>query len=304
MLKKVTITNYLGNSVEYIFQGASIDDQSGLLITEIEGLGPPKADINMTKLATSDGGIYNSGRIDMRNIVIKGIFTYATTIEEARLMSYKFFPIGKQITFQIETDKRIGYVSGYVESNEPDIFSDLEEMQVSVLCEDPFFTDKNGETEQVFSNIEPLFEFVYENQGHNPVTEMGQYIKYRQNIVVYNGDSEAGCVFDFHAIGEVRNVTFYNTRTNEQIYIDTDKLRQKTGAGFGAGDSIIVTTIRGKKSVYLLRDGVYTNILNIMSKNTSWPQLAKGENIFQYTCDYGEENLYIYIRVTARYEGV
>ena len=50
MLKKVTITNYLGNSVEYIFQGASIDDQSGLLITEIEGLGPPKADINMTKL--------------------------------------------------------------------------------------------------------------------------------------------------------------------------------------------------------------------------------------------------------------
>ena len=58
MLKDVTITNYLGKSVTYSFEGPTLEDQSGLLITEIEGLGPVKATVNMTQLATADGDIF------------------------------------------------------------------------------------------------------------------------------------------------------------------------------------------------------------------------------------------------------
>ena len=97
MLKRVIVTNYLGKSVEYSFEEPTIDDESGLFITSIDGLGPVKADINMTKLATADGQIYNSSRLQGRNVVIKGRFTFAKTVEEARLMSYKFFPIGHNI---------------------------------------------------------------------------------------------------------------------------------------------------------------------------------------------------------------
>ena len=137
MLKSVTITNYLGNSVTYAIEGVDPNNQEGLLITEIEGLGPTKADINMTELATADGGIFNSARASTRNIVLKARFTMAKTIEEARLSSYKFFPIKQPLTFHIETDNRIAETVGYVESNEPVIFSDECDMQVSILCESP-----------------------------------------------------------------------------------------------------------------------------------------------------------------------
>ena len=130
MLKDVTITNYLGKSVTYSFEGPTLDDKSGLLITEIEGLGPVKATVNMTQLATADGDIFNSKRLQGRNIVIKARFTYADTIEDARLLSYKYFPIGHKVSFRIRTDNRIAETEGYVESNELDVFSDESDMQV------------------------------------------------------------------------------------------------------------------------------------------------------------------------------
>ena len=86
MLKYVQITNYLGKSVKYTLEGPTIEDESGLFITSIDGLGPVKATINMTELATADGDIYNSSRLSGRNIIINAKFTYAKTIEDARLM--------------------------------------------------------------------------------------------------------------------------------------------------------------------------------------------------------------------------
>lgn len=162
MFKKVTITNYRGESVEYLIEGVNVADNNGLLITDIDGLGPVKANINMTKLATADGGIYNSARLGTRNIVIKAKFTNATSIEDARLSSYKFFPIKKKVTFKIETDNRTAITEGYVESNTPNPFSEESDVQISIVCESAFFY---GPSEDVttFAGVDPLFEFPFEN---------------------------------------------------------------------------------------------------------------------------------------------
>ena len=115
MFKKVTITNYRGESVEYLIEGVNVADNNGLLITDIDGLGPVKANINMTKLATADGGIYNSARLGTRNIVIKARFTNATSIEDARLSSYQFFPIKKKVAsilfFSYRNNMNVAYHS-------------------------------------------------------------------------------------------------------------------------------------------------------------------------------------------------
>lgn len=163
MLKSVTITNYRGESVVYKIEGVDVNDNNGLLITSIDGLGPVKADINMTKLVTSDGSIFNSARLEPRNIVIEARFTNATSIEDARQMSYKFFPIKKPLTIRVETDNRIAETTGYVESNEPNIFSDESDVQISILCESAFFYSPDKDV-TVFSGVEPKFEFVYENE--------------------------------------------------------------------------------------------------------------------------------------------
>ena len=307
MLKSVTITNYLGNSVTYKIEGADPEDGSGLLITEIEGLGPTKADINMTQLATADGGIFNSARVNSRNIVIKARFTYANTIEEARLASYKFFPIKQPVTFHIETDSRIAETTGYVESNEPVIFSDECDMQVSILCESPYFlaVDENGKKETTFAGIDFLFEYPFENEDlHEPTLEFGNIVNKKENTVYYDGDAETGCIIQIHAVGEATNVTIYNIKTREIMALESDKLVALTGSGISYGDTITINTIKGQKSITLLRNGVTYNILNILGKDADWFQLAKGDNLFTFTADYGESNLQFKIFSQIVYEGV
>lgn len=307
MIKRVTITNYLGDSVTYSFNNPTIDDKTGLFITEIEGLGPVKANVNMTKLATADGDIFNSVRLEGRNIVIKGRFTYADTIEEARLMSYKYFPIGHRLTFVIETENRIAQTHGYVESNEPNPFSKDEDVQISVLCESSFFTavDDNGSKATDFSNVVARFEFPFSNESlTDHLIEFGTIFNKKENSVYYEGDAETGCKIVIHAIGNVENVKIYNIKTGDKMVLDTDKLEALTGNKIIYGDTITINTIKGNKYIRLLRNGVTINILNILGKDSDWFQLARGDNLFAYTAEYGEANVQFTVESQVIYEGV
>lgn len=59
MIKSITVTNPKGESLELdLFH----PEKSGLIVKSITGLGPPKANINSTDLATADGALYSSAR--------------------------------------------------------------------------------------------------------------------------------------------------------------------------------------------------------------------------------------------------
>lgn len=305
MIHSVTITNYLGESVKINLTEAN--PEHGMVIKKIDGLGPAKADINTTDLATSDGSLFNSSRLNKRNITMQILLTNAPDIETSRQRTYKYFPIKKPVEFLIELDNRIGKTTGYVESNEPDIFSKEEEMSISLICDYPYFysAGEDGSHTTVFFGTEPLFEFPFENEDpEEPTIEFGSIENETEKTVWYDGDAEVGIIITMHAIGEVRNITIYNTGTREKMVIDTDKLETLTGSGMVAGDSIIINTVRGSKSIQLLRSGYYTNILSCMSKDSDWFQLAKGDNIFAYVCEYGSENLQFEIQNQVIYEGV
>ena len=132
MIKSVTITNYLQESVKIEL---TEPESSGFIIRSIEGLGPVKANLNFTELATLDGALDNGAALlDTRNIVLSLIFVGTPTIEDTRLKSYKYFPIKQNLTFEIETDNRHCFTVGRVESNVPTIFgTDREGCQVSML---------------------------------------------------------------------------------------------------------------------------------------------------------------------------
>lgn len=304
MIKSVTITNYLGESITLELKNPW---KTGIAVKEITGIGPVKADVNMTKISSGDGSRYNSARVDTRNIVFKLILLGSPSVEEARQLTYKYFPVKKPVTIVIETDKRIGKTVGIVESNEPNIFSEQEETQISVICENPYFTNMlGGETKLVtFFGTEPAFEFPFSNESlEEPLLEFG-IIKLRQEeIVTYDGDAETGFVIRMHALGEVRQITIYNTGTRESMKLDTEKLKTITGQGIIAGDEITISTVKGEKYITLLRDGIVTNILNALDKDTDWFQLAKGDNRFAYICEYGAENLEFKIEYKTLYEGV
>lgn len=305
MIKSVTITNYLGESVK--IELGEGDPEHGMIIQNITGLGPPNANVSMTELATMDGSLYNSARVEKRNIVISMLFTFAPTVEDSRQRTYKYFPIKKPLTFLIETDNRIVETVGYVETNQPDIFSKDESNEISLVCDDPYFysAGENGTNVTVFFGIEPLFEFVFSNESlTEPLIEFGSIENETEKTVYYDGDSEIGILINIHALGEAGDITIYNTGTREVMKIDVDKIESMTGNGIIEGDDIIISTVRGNKRVGLLRNGIYTNILNALDKDSDWFQLTKGENIFAYTAEYGWENLQFRIENRVIYEGI
>lgn len=301
MIKSLTVTNYLGDSLK-IELGRP--ETSGFLVRNITGLGPPKADINSTELVTSDGALYNSSRIQTRNLVLYLDFMMKPTIEAVRLLSYKYFPVKKFVTIKMETDSRVAEVSGYVESNEPDIFSKKEGTQISIICPDPYFYSEN-ENIVTFSGFESLFEFEFSNESldTNLIT-MGEISTVTTNVVEYYGDAEVGLVMVLKANGPVENPMVVNLNTNESIRIDSAKMIALTGSDIVAGDEIRISTLRNNKFVVLLRNGVYTNILNTLDRDTDWFTLAKGDNEFAYFADDGLLNLYFEIRYRMVYEGV
>lgn len=167
MIKKIIITNYLGESIE-LELGAP--EKSGLFVQSIEGLGPGKSNINTTEIATDDGSIFNSARSIERNIVMSLAFVQAPdiseSIEDIRHLTYKFFPRKKPLTFTVETDTRTLSAYGYVESNEPNIFSNSETTQISIICPDPLFYSAGSE-DTTFNGIDFEFEFPFDNNTVN-----------------------------------------------------------------------------------------------------------------------------------------
>lgn len=301
MIKAVKVTNYLGQSKR--FELARPED-SGFIVKKIDGLGPSKANIHTTEMATNDGSLYNSARVNSRNIVLSLKLMFHPTVEDTRQESYKYFPIKKRVILSIETDNRICETYGYVESNEPDIFSKDESTQISIICPDPYFYSEHANT-TIFYGVEPLFEFPFSNESlTEPLIEFGEIKNETEQTIYYSGDAETGIMIYIHAIGDVSNITIYNTGTREVMRIDTNKLQKLTGTGMVAGDEIIICTVKGEKSVTLLRNGLYTNILNCLDKDADWFQLSKGDNIFAFVAEEGTSNLQFRIENKIVYEGV
>lgn len=304
MIKFITITNYLGDSIKI---DLARPEESGFIVRFITGLGPGKANINTTEVSTNDGSLFNSSRLPSRNIVIGLNYLWKNSIEEARYLSYKYFPIKKKLTLLIETDKRKAEIEGYVESNDPNIFSKSEGSDISIICPNPFFysAGKDGKKTTVFHGIEQMFEFPFSNESLlECLLEIGTIQNRTEKVVIYDGDSEIGITITIHAVGEASKIAIYNTGTREIMRIDTDKLSMFTGSGIIAGDDIIISTVKGSKSITLQREGKTTNILNCLERNPDWFQLAKGDNIFAYTAESGSSNLQFKIENQIAYEGV
>ena len=309
MIKKITVTNQLQESIELELR---FPEKSGFLVRDISGLTPPKADINISQIATNDGAMFNSAHVYSRNIVLDLIFSLNQPIEDTRLKSYKFFPIKQRIDIQIETTNRLCRTYGYVESNEPSIFTSEPNTSVSIVCPDSYFYsfDKNI---TVFSGTQKLFEFPFENNSpendlehvDDKQIEFGRIQLSNTATIQYVGDAPIGIVAFIHAIGTVINPSIINTRTGELFKINSARLLTLTGsADIVEGDNIILSTVKGDKFLYLQRGGQLINILSCIGDSSDWFQLQRGDNLFAYTADDGVENLQFRIENQIAYEGV
>lgn len=302
MIKSIKVTNPKGESLVLdLFH----PEKSGLIVKSISGLGPPKANINSTDLATADGALYSSARASTRNIVFNLQFMFAPTIEDSRQLTYKYFPLKNLVKIEVETDNRSLETSGYVESNQPDIFSKEETTQISILCLDPFFYDPNPSVTQ-FATVTPTFEFPFSNESTSEsLIEFGTINLDTRSTIDYIGDVDTGVLITIHALGSVSgSLTIYNVETQEKMVVDLAKIKTLIGKDYGSGDDIIISTVSGDKYVQVLHDGKYTNAIAAIEKLADWFQVSVGRNIFNFTVTKGIENLVMSFSYRNAYGGI
>lgn len=309
MIQTIYIKNYIGEETSITLTDS--DPDNGFLVKSITGLGPPKATINVSDYAILDGGMYNSARAETRNIVITLLFAKTTkcdSIETARQNSYKYFPLKRKVTLIFETDNRLCETAGYVESNEPDIFSQEESAQISIICDDPYFYEVGDNNPQTtyFGEITSLFEFPFENDSLDEnLIEISRYEENKEKVLNYTGDAETGIVIKAHVLNHVGNITIYNFITHEVMKISDEIIGTLTGSKLKASDDLIISTIAGNQYANLLRDGETINVLNAVDRSSDWFQLRKGTNVFAFTTDNDTDN-YLEFQIENRvlFEGI
>lgn len=301
MINSIRITNHLGESITLEMRSL---EESGLFIRDIDGLNPPKADINLATIANGDGSVLNSSRVNSRNVVLSLGYGYISSIEVCRHKVYKYLPIKKQVILEINSDSRVCQATGSIESNDINIFGKQQGSIVSILCADAYLYSATPNI-TVLSGLDVQFEFPFSNES---LTEdliiLSNVLAAREATIVYDGDAAVGIVIRIHATGSVTNLRVANLSTTELMTFDDAKLIELLGSGISAGDDIVISTIKGSKFVTLTRSAITYDILYVIGQSPDWFELQKGDNLFTYLADTGLSNLTFEIENRVAYEGV
>jgi hypothetical protein len=301
MITAIKTTNHLNESLTLELLRP---EQSGFIVLHIDGLGPPKAEISLTERAGIDGSLYNFGRATSRNIVLGLRFYPGQDIEALRQKSYKYFPLKRPITFEVQAANRTAHATAYVEANEPDIFSKEEGCVITLVFPDSYLYDI-VESLTSFSSITAMFEFPWSNEStDDPLLVISELDLESMKVVIYEGDVSVGMLIHIHATGSASGVTLTDIVTLEALEIDSDKLISTTGDDILEGDDIWISTVKGNKYAILIRGSTTYNILNCLGIAPPWFQLEKGDNVYAYTADEGLTNLQFEIFNDIAYEGI
>lgn len=295
MIQSFTVTNHTGKSMMCDLANPW---KEGLAVASIDGLGPGQATINVADISSMDGGLFNSARKGTRNIVFNLIFVDhdTLTIEDIRRKCYTYFPIKKNVKLKFTTSdgktNKDFFIDGYVESNEPNIFSSSEGATVSVICPQPFFYKSLSQEQRFSVSSNPEFTFAFSKVPEDG-TEllMGDVVPYVVSDIYYEGDADVGIVvemvfktdIDLDSIDD-KTIRIDNSLTNTTNIFSLEKVVNLAAEqiedydGIKAGDKLTLSTVVGEKGLIYTHDGIDYNMLSAIEPAGKWIYLTTGSN--------------------------
>lgn len=277
------VKNDKGNILE-------LTENQNYIVYKIGGLSPPQATINSSVNTTSDGSNINSTRVENRNIVI--YVSIKGDIEANRINLYKYFPIKKTVTLYFSNGARNVCIDGTVELIECDLFANNQFAQISLICPKPYFKDINYLT-TYFSDLNNLLEFPFSIPSEG--TQLSQIIPNIRKTIINSSDVPTGLVIELFALGTVVKPIIYNVHTKEHMSFNLT---------LEPSDKLVINTNVGEKTVTLVRNGISSNALGYMVKDSTWFTLNAGDNVFTYDCESGGVDLQIKFENPILYSGV
>lgn len=257
-------------------------DESRFQVYSIQGLNPPKAALNFSKVAGLDGSRFNSAKLEERNIVI--YIKLNGNIEANRIYLYTFFNTKEWCKFYYKNGSRDVYIEGYVETAECDLFSNNEMMQISIICPNPYFKAM----QEIVNDIsKALAKFVFPFSINQNEPMAFSTIDTSKVTNVYNdSESETGVIIEIDILGNVNSIMIRSVSTGETF---------KLSYSFEENDKVIIDTNVGEKSITLIRNGIKYNIFAAINKGSNFFQLSIGDNWFSYLVDDGDNDNLIHI---------
>lgn len=229
------------------------DVSDGLIINNIDGLGPVKATVVTSSFASMDGVQFQSIRREARNIVIKLDLEpdYSSdSVQDLRDRLYAFFMSKMAISLRFIRSEGLEVdIDGYVESCEPDIFSQEPAVNISVICTNPDLIDITAveiEGDTVADTTETLID--------------------------YPGTVETGIIFTMTLDRDLDELTIFHRAPDNTI------TSFELTAEMLTGDILTINTVAGSRSIILNRSSTLSSLLYGLSKQSKWTELTRGEN--------------------------
>jgi hypothetical protein len=253
MLTKVEVRTKQGDLLSL-----PLEDDSGFLVQDIDGLDPVKAVLVSSSFAQLDGEQYHSSRREARNIKLQlGLDPdpATETVRSLRKKLYNFFMPKSEVSFrfyiQEDNDEILEVnIGAIVETCETAMFTNEPAVDISVMCFDPDFVELAPE---VISGTT--------TSGETPMT------------IEYAGTVETGVELTLNVNRSLAGFTVYHVPPNDGI-----RTLDFANVPLVAGDVLKITTSTGAKGATLTRAGVTTSVLYGISPQSSWIELMPGTN--------------------------
>ena len=271
---------------------------SGIAVKEITGLGPVKTELSLERYALIDGAFLKGARVGTRNVVLT-LIPVGEDVQTERRKIYNFFPVGETITFGVVTSQQAVKSSMIVESVEPNVFSERQEIGVSLIAIDPYWRSNSPSITGLvgFNDVTPLFQFPF-SSGYNPKELIfGDLSNASGKDINYLGDAETGVVITFSFNGNVSNLTVINQTYDEAMIINKVK-------DFYRGEQLVLDTRPAKKSVKHIAGGKESFITGVLDIKSQWIKLHPGINTIGLQFVGNPNDMDISIEYETLYRGV
>lgn len=292
--EKLTFTNARGESLELGTDSIYFCNVS----KDVGGIAGVTNVIYSTNSMGQRGDTYVGQRIEARDIDILGHINTrdkAQALQLRRQMLKILNPeLGGTLAYEYGSFKRVIDCRIF---GEPKIEkrSVLYEFAFQLECLNPFWWEEDETKEDVASWI-AAWHFPCVIERDNPQSMIFEYRAESVIVNCYNeGDVSTGMRIRFMALGTVDKPMLLNMDTGEFIQIN---------ATMQPGDVIEINTKYGSKGARLIRGDVVTDYFRFIDVDSTFMQLAIGDNNFKYDAAGGVDSLEVTIFYNKEFLGV
>ncbi len=259
----------------------SLSANTDFILTHIDGQTTASASVSSNVIGGVDGDTVSNMQAEARPLVFDLRIKSGVDVEEAKRRILRVIKLKQNGKIVWEQNGRTVEISGKVERIEMPRWAKGIVMQVEMHCEQPFWEDIEAVVEQISEAIglhyftDDLTDMLYFTEDG---IVFGEYDTTRSKDFYNDGDVSVGLEIDIIALATVTNPIIYDASGN---FFGVGYSNEDKKVVMQAGDKIVITTHRGKKTVTL--NGV--SIFDKIKPNSAWLQLATGGNRYAINSD-------------------